>query len=623
MESSSNGRLVEPEWFTEQQEYLSSYEPDLEPESNDNGHRARSNGHKARTSSKAKNNGHHEVRSNGDDDGLRTGKQKKTKDEIIVALKERGDLPVVLESALDVVNRPLEPTEWIIEDILPKVGQFLVAASQKTGKSLTFLEIVKELAKTIEGTIVVFSLEDDANLINLRLRELLDGDGGNWLERIKFVWQTGAKIENGLQEQFEDVLKQYPDCYLIITDTYAQVRVARKGNDVFLGDYGPLSPLKKFANDRKICSIIIHHTNKRPKDSDNPFARVSGSVGLGAAVDGEWVMDRPFRSKTITVSMQGRRYTEDTQVTYQIGQFWETVKVEKEQPEEDPATTKQKIMALLQRTSSGFSSKRIAEVLKLKRNTVRSALSRMHTKSAVWQAPFGDYYESEAVYNLLLQQDATGHATGHEPASQADIATAVAKNNNSAYVQHATDTAKSASQADVTPVAPLLQPCFCNRGCNRVVTGVEPASQADVALAVTKNKNSGYVQHATDTAESASQDDLDPVTTPVTTLLHMNGCNRDILHDIVTIAHEPATEDASHPVANSVASTLQTPVATVVTLPISSPVPIENPEPHKLKVIPHCKHFLCMLGPNRTQWKPGGYYCPSHRGWIDEEGRPL
>jgi AAA domain len=44
---------------------------------------------------------------------------------------------------------------------------------------------------------------------------------------------------------------------------------------------------------------------------------------------------------------------------------------------------------------------------------------------------------------------------------------------------------------------------------------------------------------------------------------------------------------------------------------------------HVSKELPHCTLFSCLGGPNRTQWRLSGYYCPVHGGMIDEEGRPI
>lgn len=58
--------------------------------------------------------------------------------------------------------------------------------------------------------------------------------------------------------------------------------------------------------------------------------------------------------------------------------------------------------------------------------------------------------------------------------------------------------------------------------------------------------------------------------------------------------------------------------------PTQEPVPVPLVvQPHQVGTIPRCKHFICMSGSNRTQWKLNGYYCPVHKGWIDEKGNPL
>lgn len=48
-------------------------------------------------------------------------------------------------------------------------------------------------------------------------------------------------------------------------------------------------------------------------------------------------------------------------------------------------------------------------------------------------------------------------------------------------------------------------------------------------------------------------------------------------------------------------------------------------EPIKL---PHCQNMQCLTGPNRTDYRmqdlgPSRFYCRNHRGYIDENGRPL
>jgi hypothetical protein len=51
----------------------------------------------------------------------------------------------------------------------------------------------------------------------------------------------------------------------------------------------------------------------------------------------------------------------------------------------------------------------------------------------------------------------------------------------------------------------------------------------------------------------------------------------------------------------------------------------EMPPPIKL---PHCQNLQCLTGPNRTDyrmqnWGASRFYCRNHRGYIDENGRPV
>ena len=65
---------------------------------------------------------------------------------------------------------------------------------------------------------------------------------------------------------------------------------------------------------------------------------------------------------------------------------------------------------------------------------------------------------------------------------------------------------------------------------------------------------------------------------------------------------------------------LELDIAEQTTEPIT---PILAPMALPVKHIPHCRHFQCIGGDNHTEWRLSGFYCPVHKGYINEKGLPL
>ena len=64
--------------------------------------------------------------------------------------------------------------------------------------------------------------------------------------------------------------------------------------------------LQKFASEREICIVLVHHLRKM-KDETDPFAQISGTNGIFGAADSAFVMTRDRRvDDTTKLSVTGR-----------------------------------------------------------------------------------------------------------------------------------------------------------------------------------------------------------------------------------------------------------------------------------------------------------------------------
>ncbi len=95
-------------------------------------------------------------------------------------------------------------------------------------------------------------------------------------------------------DSLNDHLKSHPDIRLIIIDTLQMIRKGVGGSlrsDQYGRDTEDLSLLKKFADEKNIAVVIIHHTTKRI-DPHDPVNDIRGSTGMSATPDSILILRR-------------------------------------------------------------------------------------------------------------------------------------------------------------------------------------------------------------------------------------------------------------------------------------------------------------------------------------------
>ena len=148
------------------------------------------------------------------------------------------------------------------------------------------------------------ALEDNQRRLQDRMNRVLQGerapDG--------FALATGSlDLQDGLLDQLTNYLNINPGCGLVVIDTLQRVRrTTGKAINAYQADYKDVGILQKFASEREICIVLVHHLRKM-KDETDPFAQISGTNGIFGAADSAFVMTRDRRvDDTTKLSVTGR-----------------------------------------------------------------------------------------------------------------------------------------------------------------------------------------------------------------------------------------------------------------------------------------------------------------------------
>ena len=199
----------------------------------------------------------------------------------------------------ELLEMQLPPKEFVIEGLLPK-GLAMLVGSTKVGKSFLSLQIAIAITNgeklwgypSKKGSVLYLALEDDYERLQKRIKNM--NDNVNNSLRLSLLSKT---INTGLLPQIDSFLAEYPDTNLVIIDTLQHVRDNTKnmGGNLYAQDYSEQMLLQRYALDKSITILLIHHTNKlKGKD---PLEAASGSNGMTAALDTYWYLNRPDREK--------------------------------------------------------------------------------------------------------------------------------------------------------------------------------------------------------------------------------------------------------------------------------------------------------------------------------------
>lgn len=228
-----------------------------------------------------------------------------------VVQKVTPKLPII-KTAAELLSREFAPIRWLIPGLLPE-GLMLLAARPKVGKSWLALDVALACAtggqifgrRVERGDVLYLALEDNDRRMHSRLSKL--GATGAGLGDLQYATDWPRGIEGAAA--IHDWIKSRPNARLVVVDVFTKLRAAAEGRETaYSVDYTDVSMLKP-PIDRSVSILLVHHTRKA--DSDDPLDSVSGTLGIGGAADGAWILKRARGSDEAELHLIGRDLEEE------------------------------------------------------------------------------------------------------------------------------------------------------------------------------------------------------------------------------------------------------------------------------------------------------------------------
>ncbi len=311
-------------------------------------------------------------------------------------------LPTVnLEELFDEVYRD-KPA--IVENLIYP-GTYILAGAPKVGKSFFVAQLAYHIAtgqklwdyEVKQSTVLYLALEDDHRRLQKRMCRMFGVDG---TANLHFAI-TSKKLGEGLEDQLEEFINLHPDTRIIIIDTLQKIR--QGGNDTYsyANDYECVGNLKKFADQKEICLLIVHHTRKQ--QASDKFDMISGTTGILGCADGAFILQKEKRTdSTATLDIVGRDQCDQKLylVRSQEKLFWDLDHAETELWKSPPDPIVLKISEFITNENPKWSgtASELVEILKLDipPNIVTKKLNIVATNL---ENDFGIRYESNRIHD--------------------------------------------------------------------------------------------------------------------------------------------------------------------------------------------------------------------------------
>lgn len=196
----------------------------------------------------------------------------------------------------------------IVENLIYP-GTYILAGAPKVGKSFLVAQLAYHIAtgqrlwdyEVKQSTVLYLALEDDHRRLQKRMNRMFGVDGTANL----FFAITAKKLGEGLEDQLEEFINLHPYTRLIIIDTLQKIRQGNGDSYSYANDYECVGNLKKFADQKEICLLIVHHTRKQ--QASDKFDMISGTTGILGCADGAFVLQKERRTDcSATLDIVGR-----------------------------------------------------------------------------------------------------------------------------------------------------------------------------------------------------------------------------------------------------------------------------------------------------------------------------
>lgn len=191
-------------------------------------------------------------------------------------------------------------------------GCYLLVGAPKIGKSFFCMQLAIDVSlgndflgcfKVEKSEVLYYALEDTELRIQMRYTEMNGFEDNDSFHVVRRINLSNAEFEKEIIRE----LQIYPNIKIVIIDTLQRARASccLENLNAYDADYNFVSHLKRLADMKKICILLVHHTRK--KFADDVFDEISGTNGLLGAADGAMILKKDKRNQnTAILTVTGR-----------------------------------------------------------------------------------------------------------------------------------------------------------------------------------------------------------------------------------------------------------------------------------------------------------------------------
>lgn len=285
------------------------------------------------------------------------------------------------------------PIRWIVPGYVAE-GLGILAGRQKLGKTWLALDWAIAVASggaamgllgCDQGDVLYIDLENGQRRIQARINTLFPDERRRPdLSRLEWVNEAPA-LNKGFLDALEDWRLSVDNPRLVIVDVLQRVKPAGNPNqNSYESDYSALAGLQRWATDRRVAVVALHHTRKG--GADDPLEALSGSNGLSACADTTLVLDRDQNG--ITLYVRGRDVEEKESAMKFTGGLWN---VTGEADVVRRSDERGNILVTLEAATEPMTPSELADVTGMKNGNIRKLLFSMAKAGEVQKSGRGRY----------------------------------------------------------------------------------------------------------------------------------------------------------------------------------------------------------------------------------------
>ncbi|SED42479.1 AAA domain-containing protein [Rhizobiales bacterium GAS191] len=309
-------------------------------------------------------------------------------DAVIRDVKIKPQMENVLKSAAELRTKTFEPLRWTVPEYLPE-GLTLLGGRPKIGKSWQALDIAVGVSsgglclgeKCEQGDVLALMLEDSDRRLQRRLTAMLGAQKEEWPARLTYATSWPRLNEGGL-DWISKWISSSPRARLIIVDILERVRQLINAKDkrtTYSSDYEALIRLQELATEAMISILVLHH--QRKLGADDLIDTLSGTLGLGGAVDSVLILGKELKTDNKFLWGRGRDLEEFSITVHQNEKMrWEVIGP---RMDEQPSVERTNIIVTLSKSKKPMSIADITLACHSNHNNVKVLLGKLKAEGYI------------------------------------------------------------------------------------------------------------------------------------------------------------------------------------------------------------------------------------------------